>query len=312
MSEKKITIKDIAKMANVSPGTVDRVIHKRGSVSPDKQKRVGEILERINYQPNLIAQTLKNNRIYQIAVLMPDPERDVYWERASMGLDASLLEFGSFGTKIERYYFDPSKLKTFQKAVEKIIAAKPSGVLIAPMFSEASDQFFSQCQGLDIPVITFNTHHISDIPKAFVGQDLLQSGRLAGNLLTLTQKFTGRILLIHIDETPDNTRHVLDKETGLRNLLAEKKYPASLIESYQFFHSENADMPSALTKGLNLRDDISGVFISTSKAYEVASSIKKASPQCIIAGYDLISENTDLLKKGTITFLIDQSPFQQA
>ena len=48
-----IRIVDIAKMAGVSVGTVDRVIHNRGRVSEENRKKVQAILEMVHYQPNL-------------------------------------------------------------------------------------------------------------------------------------------------------------------------------------------------------------------------------------------------------------------
>ena len=49
-----IRIVDIAKMAGVSVGTVDRVIHNRGRVSEENRKKVQTILEMVHYQPNLM------------------------------------------------------------------------------------------------------------------------------------------------------------------------------------------------------------------------------------------------------------------
>ena len=48
---KQHTIKDIAKLAGVSKGTVDRVIHKRGKVSTKSYDKVVAILDKINYKP---------------------------------------------------------------------------------------------------------------------------------------------------------------------------------------------------------------------------------------------------------------------
>ena len=45
-----IRIVDIAKMAGVSVGTVDRVIHNRGRVSEENRKKVQTILEMVHYQ----------------------------------------------------------------------------------------------------------------------------------------------------------------------------------------------------------------------------------------------------------------------
>ena len=51
----RVRIKDIAKMADVSVGTVDRVIHGRSGVSESSRKRVEEILKQLDYQPNMYA-----------------------------------------------------------------------------------------------------------------------------------------------------------------------------------------------------------------------------------------------------------------
>ena len=48
----KIRIKDIAERAGVSVGTVDRIIHGRGNVSPISMERVQKVLDEINYTPN--------------------------------------------------------------------------------------------------------------------------------------------------------------------------------------------------------------------------------------------------------------------
>lgn len=48
----RIRIKDIARLANVSVGTVDRVLHGRSGVSEASRKRVEEILKNWTHQPN--------------------------------------------------------------------------------------------------------------------------------------------------------------------------------------------------------------------------------------------------------------------
>ena len=49
----RIRIKDIARLADVSVGTVDRVLHGRTGVSETSRKRVEEILKQLDYQPNM-------------------------------------------------------------------------------------------------------------------------------------------------------------------------------------------------------------------------------------------------------------------
>ena len=67
----RVRIKDIAKMADVSVGTVDRVIHGRSGVSESSRKRVEEILKQLDYQPNMYASALASNKKYAFACLLP-------------------------------------------------------------------------------------------------------------------------------------------------------------------------------------------------------------------------------------------------
>ena len=46
------TMKEIAQLAGVSRGTVDRVLNHRGAVNDDTRKKVLEIAELLKYQPN--------------------------------------------------------------------------------------------------------------------------------------------------------------------------------------------------------------------------------------------------------------------
>lgn len=59
MPPRKTRIKDIALLAGVSIGTVDRVLHDRGEVAEETRVKVERILKETNYSPNVMAQVLK-------------------------------------------------------------------------------------------------------------------------------------------------------------------------------------------------------------------------------------------------------------
>jgi len=67
-----ITIKDIANQAGVSTATVSYVINGSKQVKPDKQKRVLDVIEKTNYQPNRVAKSLRTKRTNIIGVLVED------------------------------------------------------------------------------------------------------------------------------------------------------------------------------------------------------------------------------------------------
>src|SRR2546421_11755374 len=100
MRKKNIRIKDIAKAAGVSVGTVDRVLHNRGKVSEDALKKVTSILKANEYKPNIIARMLGSNRSYKIAVMLPNPDQDPYWAITRMGIAEAESEWIHYGVQV--------------------------------------------------------------------------------------------------------------------------------------------------------------------------------------------------------------------
>ena len=59
MENKKISVKDIARMAGTSVATVSRVINQNGRFSKETEQRVREIIEKYDYKPNQLARGLR-------------------------------------------------------------------------------------------------------------------------------------------------------------------------------------------------------------------------------------------------------------
>ena len=99
--DKKIRIKDIARMAGVSAGTVDRVLHNRGNVSDDARKAVEKIIKQVDYKPNMHVSSLSLKRKYKIAVTTPQYSSGAYWESIHKGIKYALDEYENI--KVEYY-----------------------------------------------------------------------------------------------------------------------------------------------------------------------------------------------------------------
>lgn len=72
------TIKDIAKLAGVSHGTVSNVLNKRGNVSVEKIEAVYQAAKQMGYQLNTQAQLLRTNKSHKIAILLPQLVSEKY------------------------------------------------------------------------------------------------------------------------------------------------------------------------------------------------------------------------------------------
>ena len=71
MVRQKIKIKDIAKMAGVSAGTVDRILHNRGNVSRASREAVERVLAEVNYKFNLHISAISCRKTFRITVTTP-------------------------------------------------------------------------------------------------------------------------------------------------------------------------------------------------------------------------------------------------
>lgn len=66
------TIKEVAKLAGVSPSTVSRALSNRVFVEEETRQKVLKAVEELNYKPSLMAKALREGRTYTIALLVPD------------------------------------------------------------------------------------------------------------------------------------------------------------------------------------------------------------------------------------------------
>lgn len=307
MAHKKYTIKDIARLAGVSKGTVDRVLHNRGKVSKRASEKVEQILKEIDFQPNPIAQNLKNNKVYRISVLMPSANDDPYWAPAHYGILEAAKEFKPFGIIVDEFFYYPYDEISFLEKSMEALDSSPDALLMAPLFQREAEITFEKCQKLNIPVALFDNYIKSLKGKIFIGQDLYQSGRVAASLIDKIVDCDARISIVHINMEP----HMDLKEQGFIQYF-EQKNGRHLITAHFFTTESSAGFENDITIFFENNPTISAVFVTNSKTYRLKRFLDQMEKKIAVVGYDLLEQNIECLKDGTIDFLIHQKPKQQA
>ena len=66
-----MTIKEIAKLANVSTSTISRVVNKSGYVKNDVREKIEKLIEETGYRPNAYAKALLQNKSHTIGIILP-------------------------------------------------------------------------------------------------------------------------------------------------------------------------------------------------------------------------------------------------
>lgn len=98
MSEKNITISDVAEALGVSKTTVSRAISGKGRIGEATRKRVLEYIDKYDYKPNVIAKSLAQSKTFNICVVMPGDYALVdlpFFQEAIMGIQeiAGMMEY---------------------------------------------------------------------------------------------------------------------------------------------------------------------------------------------------------------------------
>lgn len=75
-----ISIKDVAKEADVSIATVSRVLNDIDVVNDDTKKRVLDAIKDLGYRPNIVARSLKTQKTRTIGIIIPDISSQFYPE----------------------------------------------------------------------------------------------------------------------------------------------------------------------------------------------------------------------------------------
>ncbi|WP_109830562.1 LacI family DNA-binding transcriptional regulator [Reichenbachiella versicolor] len=296
---KRITIKEIAKKAGVSVGTVDRVLHDRGEVAEKTKKLVLKIAKEGNYSTNVFARNLKLNKTYKLAVLIPDDNE--YWRTQKIGIERAAKEYEHLGIQALFYTFDRQNLGSFLENSDKAIKEEPDGVVMAPLMGKESPTVCARLTENDIPFVFVDSNISQANPLAFVGQDTFQSGYLSAKLLNYgSKKGLSTAIIIYSDYDSKN-KTLRERINGYKKYYEDRDWDQALVTEYivenkSFFSQEKL-------KGVEI------LFVPNSRAHQVCMDLGEGrEANYRILGYDQIQPNVDCLKNGSIDFIINQNP----
>ena len=177
-----MTINEIARLANTSRGTVDRVINNRGKVRKNLADKILKIIEETNYKPNEIGRSLSlSNRKILVGAIIGS-KRNSFFDLIFDGFRAAEEKYRNAGLSIivkQTSLFDKNEIlgaiKEFEgSGIEALIVTS----LNDPEICEALDN-------LNVPVIALNIDLELKNKLCFIGCDYYNSGALSANFANL-------------------------------------------------------------------------------------------------------------------------------
>ena len=312
MGEKKIRIVDIAQLAGVSPGTVDRVIHNRGRIAPDKKERIEKIIRQLDYKPNITARLLARGESFAIAVVAPSYDGESYWKQVSEGVLKAAEELGQGNIKIDFIRFDQYNRSSFDVAIANVDWGRYNGVIIATLFEERVKILSVQLDAISLPYIYIDSHVEGQSNIAYFGVDAQASGYIAGKMLCREIEDDAPIVITHVRfRRNEISTQMRKRENGLLQYFHDISRREQVI-----YIEHDPNQPeltiSAFDEIIKRYSNLIGVVVLNSRAYELVDFLEqRAGAICnhlVIAGFEAIKPNIEAMNRGRIRLLISQRP----
>lgn len=244
-----ITIKDIARKANVSPSTVSRVLNDSGYVKEETRLKINEAIKEMNYTPSAIARSLSRRETNTVGVIVPDIT-NAYFGEIIQGI-SHVAEANDLNII---FYNTDNNLEKEIKALNILKEQRIKGVIMTPGFGaeKANEIYKDTIESLNCPVILVAADiKGTNLNGVFV--DNIKGAFESTNLLVKENHKQIGIMLGLIGSEPISERlKGYKKALEYNNIKVDKKYiyysDYSMETSYKLTKKilESKDKPTAL------------------------------------------------------------------
>ena len=184
--KKRVTISDVAEMAEVSTMTVSRVINNRESIKPETRQRVQDAIKELGFRPNHIARSLTSDRTLTIGVVIVDIANPFFAE-ITAGVETASWEKG-----YNVILCNTQEDLTREREVLRMLEAKQVDGVIVCSARLADEEFIALLEAFPAAIV-FNRQIQSNIINSIILEDADGTKRLVNHLIASGHKNLGMV-----------------------------------------------------------------------------------------------------------------------
>jgi len=305
-----ITHKQIAEIAGVSRGTVDRALNNRGRVKHEVQQKIKDVAAQHGYIPNHAGKALaKAKTPVKIGAVMRLSNLP-FFKQVVSGLYKAGSEIVGIGGELIVAEIPSNDIEAQIKETDSLLKNGINGLCISPTDDNELREYLSGVQKNGVTVVTFNTDTPGIGRMCYVGLDNLQSGRAAAGLMhMLLAGRQGKILIISGNATTLTNYKRVD---GFIQEVSEH-YRELEISSIQFNMDEEGRAEQITISALESMKDLAGIYMVSAGQAGMCRALENSGyfSQVKVIVHDILPETVEYIKKGGIDFIIDQNAFEQ-
>ena len=132
---KRVTVRDVAALAGVSPSTVSRALNDHPAISPETKRAVQDACAALNYVPDITAKGLSGHETYTIGIIIPDISNP-YFSALCTAMEGCAAERG-YRVILTNTLYQP----TYElEAVDQLLSHRVDGMLITACSPESQER----------------------------------------------------------------------------------------------------------------------------------------------------------------------------
>ncbi|MEN8158202.1 MAG: LacI family DNA-binding transcriptional regulator [Bacteroidota bacterium] len=209
MSKSHITIHDLARELNISASTVSRALHDHPRISKATRDAVRKVAKRYNYQPNVMATSLRQGRSKTVGVIVPRINRN-FFSNVIGGMEKILAASG-YQLMICQTH---EKLEDEKAALQTLVNARVGAIIISVSLETTGDEHIRALQDRGIKLFFFDRIIQSQGTESVVIDD-----RLGAYMNTMHLIEEGYRKIIHV-AGPEQITIYRDRKRGYMDAMA--------------------------------------------------------------------------------------------
>ena len=203
-----VTIKDVAREANVSVATVSRALNGQHNVAEAVRRRIQDVAQRLRYTPHHAARSLSSRRTRTIGVVLPEVYGEFFSE-LMYGIDQVAREHG-LHLLVSSYHGDPRE----QGDALRSMRGRVDGLLVMSPYDDSDGHLADALAGLPDAVLIGSQHGLP-------GQRRIGIDNHAGARAMVAHLVAAGHRRIAFVSGPDGNREAAERLRGYRDAMAE-------------------------------------------------------------------------------------------
>jgi LacI family transcriptional regulator len=302
-------VRDLARVAKVSVGTVDRALNGRTGISEKTRDRILRLARENGYAPNLSARALSFSRSsLRIGLCIPREIR-YFYDQIYAGFTAEAERYRHVG--LEVVYRPVKKLSSpAAHAINTLLESKIDALVITPGSAKSMAPLIEKAEReRDIRVVCIASDDSPTCRSAAISVDPNVNGSVAAELMAkVVPSGTKVAILTGMLSTEEHKIKV----SSFRRTFPVECRGGTVVRIIQG-HEEEEEVFEKTLQLLREEQDLGGIYISTVNSIPVcrAVEIEGMAGKIKIIATDLFAELTPYFLNGTLTASIYQNPYRQ-